>query len=410
MSENNDNVVDEPRYAWVLAAAGCILMALSFGGLGSVGVFLKPMVNEFGWSRGNASMGYTILSLGAAAFGLVWGYVADKWGSRGAIFASTLAMPIALFILSRTESLWQFYLGYFVFGAVGFAAMFSPMMATVGFWFEKHKGIAIGIVAAGGAVGQGIIPFSARLLITDFSWQDAYLFLAIGYLIIGVPVAFIVREAPVRLAARDSASTGSSVETDYPFSPNQAIIWISFAALFCCICMAVPIVHVVPLVSDRGISPEIAASVLMVIMTAGILGRLLGGVAGGKFGAIPAYMFFSFGQTVLAFLFPHVSSLTGTYVLAAIFGVIYSGDMVAILYCSRVMVPPKYAGKALAIGSGMGMIGMGAGGYIGGALYDYTGSYDWSFAAASLFGVVNLIILIAFLKVYRKQSAKVVMA
>ena len=62
-------------------------------------------------------------------------------------------------------------------------------------WFEKNKGIAIGIVAAGGAAGQGIIPFCARLLITDYSWQDAYLFLAIGYLIIGVPVALPCRRS-----------------------------------------------------------------------------------------------------------------------------------------------------------------------------------------------------------------------
>jgi len=81
-----------------------------------------------------------------------------------------------LFMLSRTETLWQFYLSYFIFGGLGFSALFSPVMATVGFWFEKHKGLAIGLVAAGGAAGQGVVPFCAQLLITNYDWQSAFIF------------------------------------------------------------------------------------------------------------------------------------------------------------------------------------------------------------------------------------------
>jgi len=216
-------------------------------------------------------------------------------------------------------------------------------------------------------------------------------------------LALLIREAPARLAARGDANSGSVTESDYPIAPNEAITWTSIAVIFCCICMAVPIVHVVPLVSDRGIAPEIAASVLMVIMVAGILGRLFGGVLGGRIGALPAWIFFSLGQTVLAILFPHVAGLTGTYLLAVAFGILYSGDMVAILYCLRVMVPAEFAGRALGIGSGLGMVGMGLGGYIGGALYDFTGSYDWSFAAASIAGVVNLFILAMFFRRQKRQ-------
>ncbi|MEE8306982.1 MAG: MFS transporter, partial [Gammaproteobacteria bacterium] len=305
MREQDKLVIHDPPYAWVVAVASFGLMGLAFGGLGTVTVFLKPMVSAFGWSRGEASMGYTVISLSAAILGLFWGFVADRWGCRWATVVAALAMPVAFLFLSRTETLWQFYLAYSIFGGFGFAALVSPVTATAGFWFEKRKGLAIGLVSAGGAVGAGAVPFCARLLITDYGWQNAFMILAICYLAIALPLVLLIREAPARLAARGSTSPGSTGNTNYPIASNEVISWIAPAALFCCVCMAVPLVHVVPMISDRGLSPQIAASVLMVLMTAGIIGRILGGVSGERFGALPAYMFFSLGQTALAFLFPH---------------------------------------------------------------------------------------------------------
>ena len=87
-----------------------LLTALSFGGLGSVGIFLKPMIAEFGWSRGETAMGYSSLSIAAAVMGIVWGFVADRWGSRAVSFVGYLSMPLALYMLGQTEALWHFYL------------------------------------------------------------------------------------------------------------------------------------------------------------------------------------------------------------------------------------------------------------------------------------------------------------
>jgi OFA family oxalate/formate antiporter-like MFS transporter len=73
----------DPIYGWVIVFAAFILSALSFGGLGSVGVLLKPMIEEFGWSRGETAMGYTMLSLAATVFGIFWGLAADRWAAVG---------------------------------------------------------------------------------------------------------------------------------------------------------------------------------------------------------------------------------------------------------------------------------------------------------------------------------------
>ena len=77
-----------------------------------------------------------------------------------------------------------------------------------------------------------------------------------------------------------------------------AVAWISAAIIFCCICMSVPIVHLVPLLTDRGISLNSATQVLMVLMFSGAFGRVLGGRLGDTIGALPAYMLMSLGQTI----------------------------------------------------------------------------------------------------------------
>ncbi len=404
----------DPVYGWVMVGVVFLLTALSFGGLGSVGIFLKPMIAEFGWSRGETAMGYSSLSIAAAVMGIVWGFVADRWGSRAVSFVGYLSMPLALYMLGQTEALWQFYLFYFIFGGFGFAALWGPLVATVGFWFEHRKGLAIGLMAAGGAAGQGLIPYIARLLITEHGWQSAYEILGLGYLVLALPLVLAVREAPARLAAMaasgDDADDGAAARAEYPVAPREALAWISAAVVFCCICMSVPIVHVVPLVSDRGIAPETAASVLMVLMLAGILGRILGGVLSDRLGALPAFMLLSFAQTVLVLWFPFVESLQGTYILSIAFGIAYSGDMAIIIMCMRVMVPAAMAGRALGIAGFFGMLGMGLGGYQGGVLYDLTGDYQWSHASAALAGVINLIILSLFLVRRNRLMAKPVAA
>ena len=163
------------------------LTALSFGTMGSISVFLKPLSNEFGWTRANTAFGYTVASLGSAFFGIIWGYIADKYGTRLFGFFATFFMVSCLFFLSKQNNILHFYALYFCFGAFGNAVVGSPLYANVGFWFKKNPGLAIGITAAGGAAGQGLIPLLSTYLIKAYGWQDAYMYLSYIYLLIMAP-------------------------------------------------------------------------------------------------------------------------------------------------------------------------------------------------------------------------------
>ena len=390
-----NNISDrDPGYAWVMVACVFILSALSFGTLASISVFLKPLALEFGWSRGQTSFSYTVISFSSAVFGVFWGYIADKYGTRWFGIVAAIMMSLSLFLLSKQTNIYHFYGFYFLFGAFGNAMVTSPLFANVGFWFRNNPGLALGITAAGGAVGQGLIPYFSGIIIETDGWRAAYYFMAIIYLAIAIPAALFIRESPWREQARTSTE---EEPRDFPLSEKEAITWLCSAVIFCCICMSVPIVHLVPLLTDAEFTIEFATSVLMVLMFCGAFGRILGGKLGDMIGALPAYMLMSLGQTVSVIWFPYVTNPIGLYLLAAFFGFTYSGVMSSILVTTRMVVSAKFAGRANSLGSFFGWTGMGMGGFFGGYFFDLYGDYFWSFAFASFMGAINLLILLRFL-------------
>lgn len=401
---------EKPSYGIVMVAIAFTLSTFAFGGLGSVGVFLKPLSQEFGWTRAQVSFGYTAMALSSALSSIFLGVVADRFGARRIALMGSVVMFLAMTLLSTMSYLWEYYLYYFLFGSLGFSAVGAPLMASVGQWFTDKRGLAIGVVAAGGAFGQGLFPFIARLITSGYGWEMAYLVLGIVYLVLGLPLALMVRESPVRQAAIRNPEDHSAPQDHYALTPRTVILWLGVAILFCCQCMAVPIVHVVALVSDMGFDPETAASVFLVLMIAGVFGRVAGGGLCDYLGALRTYALMSLGQTVLAVWFPHIANLFGLYVLAVVFGFFYSGVMTSLIVNLQTLTPPRMTGRAMGFGTFFGMIGMGLGGFMGGYLFDLTDSYDVSFAYATAAGVINLAILFAFSIRLNKGTSKIAAA
>lgn len=388
------------NYGWVMVLVVFVLSGLAFGSMASISVFLKPVSLEFGWSRGQTSFAYSIASFASAAFGVIWGQVADKYGTRWFGFAGAICMSLVLLALSSLDSIFQFYLLYFLFGAMGSALLFSPLYANVGFWFRENPGLALGLAASGGAIGQAFIPHLSGILIESSGWKAAYIDLAIIYILIALPISFLIKESPWRISARTDSE---QEETDFPLSEKEVVAWISFAVIFCCVCMSIPIMHLVPLLTDKGFSVEFATSVLMLLMFCGAFGRILGGMLGDYIGALPGYILMSLGQTVFVIWFPHLISPSTIYIMAALFGFTYSGVMSSILVCTRMMVSAKYGARAMSLTSFFGWIGMGLGGFLGGYFFDIYGDYIWAFTFAGISGVINLFILFLFTLYIRKK-------
>ena len=389
------------NYGWAMVLVVFTLSGLAFGSMASISVFLKPVSLEFGWSRGQTSFAYTIASFASAAFGVIWGQVADKYGTKWFGLAGAISMSLTLLALSSLDSIYQFYLLYFLFGALGSALLFSPLYANVGFWFRENPGLALGIAASGGAVGQAFIPHLSGILILSYGWQSAYIYLALIYISISLPISLLIKESPWRVDARSDAI---SEERNFLLSEKVVVAWISFAVIFCCVCMSVPIMHLVPLLTDKGFSLEFSTFVLMLLMICGAFGRIFGGMLGDYIGALPGYFLMSLGQTIFVVWFPHLVSPLGIYVVAALFGFTYSGVMSSILVCTRMMVSAKFGARAMSLTSFFGWIGMGLGGFLGGYLFDIYGDYTWAFTIAGISGFINLIVLSFFFLQIRRKS------
>ena len=393
------------NYGWVMVLVVFVLSGLAFGSMASISVFLKPVSMEFGWTRGQTSFAYTVASFSSAAFGVMWGQVADKFGTRWFGFVGAICMSLTLFLLSYMDSVFQFYLLYFLFGAMGSALLFSPLYANVGFWFKENPGLALGLAASGGAIGQAFIPHISGILIESSGWKSAYMNLAFIYIATALPISFLIKESPWRISAR---SDDNQDDRYFALSEKEVVSWISLAVIFCCICMAIPIMHLVPLLTDQGFSLEFATSVLMVLMVFGAFGRIFGGILGDRIGALPGYILMSLGQTIFVIWFPDLISPTIIYVMAALFGFTYSGVMSSILVCTRMMVPANYGARAMSLTSFFGWIGMGLGGFLGGYFFDIYGNYNWAFTFAGLSGVINLIIL-SFFFLYIRRAERLVL-
>jgi MFS family permease len=394
--------IDEHPYGWTIVAVATTCLALGFGANITVSVFMKPFEDEFGWFRADISMAYSMLTVGAAAGGIVWGSLSDRIGAQRIGFLGAFAISIGLIALRWQSALWQLYLLYFLIGALGFACLFTPMVALSGLWFSKRKGLAIGIVTAGGAIGQGLVPYVARLAITEVGWRDAALYLGLGYFVVLVPLMFLLRPPPA--AGQASDRPGSANGNLWGLPHTTTIPWLGLAGPFCCICMAVPLVHLVPLGIDLGCSPQTAAGLLLSLMISGVFGRLFFGWLADRIGGLPAYFLASLAQTSVVFWFTQTASVPMLFQLSVLFGFGFAGVMTCLLICAREAAPLRISGTAMAVVSTAAWIGMGIGSYQGGYFYDLSGSYVLSYGNAAIAGIANLAV-VAALVWYRRRHA-----
>lgn len=400
MSTVGKDRFSEHPYGWVIVAVATVCLALGFGANITVSVFMKPFEEEFGWLRADISMAYSMLTVGAAIGGLVWGSLSDRIGAKSIGFLGAMAISAGLMALRWQSDLWLLYLVYFLIGALGFACLFTPLVALAGLWFNERKGLAIGIVTAGGAIGQGVVPYLTRHLITELGWRDAALYLGLGYLIVLVPLLCLLRPAPVTAQPSDGVNQPDSNLWGVPHAIT--IPWLAIAGVFCCICMAVPLVHLVPLGIDLGCSPQTAAGLLLSLMIAGFFGRLFFGWLADRIGGLPAYLFASLAQTSVVFWFTQTGSVATLFQLSVLFGFGFAGVMTCLLICAREAAPLRISGTAMATVSTVAWIGMGLGSYQGGYFYDVSGSYVLSYGIAAIAGIVNIVI-IALLMWYRQH-------
>lgn len=392
----------EPAYRWIIVIAAASILAVSMGQLvNGLSVFFIPLEQEFGWPRGSVALINSIGLVGLALGGIAMGRIADRVSIRKICLFGSLALGACVLLASGANALWQFYVLFFIAGALGGGSLFAPLIALVGNWFRTGAGLAIGIASAGQAVGQGGVPFASSFIIDLLGWRGAMATLGILTVLILAPLSFVVKDPP----GRSTGSAFAQSETPVPLPLGVVVVWLSAAVLFCCTCMSVPLMHLVPLIQGRGISAPEASSVLFLMLIAAIMGRAAFGRLADMVGAIPAYMTASLWQTVLVFGFTQIGDLSLLYIFAPIYGFGYAGVMTGLLVTTRDLTPAARRATATGVIMAFAWLGHGLGGFQGGFFYDLTGGYELGFANAAFAGIINLIIVGSLFVTIKRRSS-----
>lgn len=387
-------LTSQSSYRWIIAFASAAILVVAMGIMvNGISVFTIPLQAEFGWPRASIALINVSGLIGLAVGGVIMGRLADTSDTRKICLFGSFVLGICMLLSSQAATLWHFYVLFFFAGFLGAGSLFAPLIANTGNWFKTGAGLAVGIVSAGQALGQGGIPFGSSFLISSLGWRGAFIGLGLVTLFFLIPLSFLIHKAPVSAAGASDQNSSLLDQSPVPLPTNLVIAWLSVGVIFCCTCMSVPLMHLVPLIQDRGFSPEDASSVAFLMLIAAIAGRVSFGKLSDIIGAVPAYLAASLWQALLVFFFIKFESLTGFYIYAVIFGFGYAGVMTGLLISVRALTPVSRRASALGIVLVFAWMGHGIGGYQGGFFFDETGDYTRSFANAALAGILNLIIV-----------------
>jgi MFS family permease len=385
-------------YGWIVVAASALIVCIGMGALFSLGVFLKPMADDMGWSRGAIS---SVALLNWIAMGLgsfVWGALSDRIGTRGVAVAGGLLLGLGLVLSSQVRALWQLYVtfGFLVGFAVG--AFYAPLTSTATKWFTARRGLAVALVSAGIGVGILAIAPLARALTSLWDWRVALLVIGdLAWLVI-VPVALLIREQPGDVGA---VAMGGSGGGDPEYSTRDVLaapqFWaIALTHFACCAAHSGPIFHMVTHATDQGIGAMAAATALGVSGLASIAGRVGGGVLADRVGIKPTLLAGLALQAVMVVLYLVVRDVGLFYGLSIVFGVAYGGVMPLYALVTREYFGERVMGAAYGAVFLVSTLGMGIGSYAGGWLYDRLGSYAWLYGGSFLVGAVAVMLALTF--------------
>jgi predicted MFS family arabinose efflux permease len=288
MSESNfikvtsvDNRQDEGALAypgWRVAIASGLGVLVSFGSLlvYTFGIFLKPVTEEFGWSRQSASLAFGVAAIMIAICSPPLGYLLDRVRARRVILPCVAIFGCAFASLALlTRHLWHLYLIFAILGAVGSGTAHLAYTRAVSTWFDRHRGMALALVMTGGAVGAIVLPPAAQALIQSLGWRGAFAILGALVLAVGLPVVVpLVREKPGVDLERRVETEGVSVAQ----AMRSRAFWILMVVLFLfSIGQNGAMTHLSALLTDRGIAAHDAAIAVSLLGAASLVGRLVTG-------------------------------------------------------------------------------------------------------------------------------------
>jgi len=406
-------------YGWYILASSFVILFFNSGARVSFGVMFKPMIAEFGWNRGSISLAFFVNMAFYALSLTIAGRFYDRYGPKWVIVISTIFLSAGFTLISLVDSLWQFFVYYGILAAIGLGGTsVSLIAALMSKWFVKWRGLAISLALSGNSLGQFALVPLFTIVTLWYGWRSAYFSIALIMFVVNIILALLVIKGdPDGLGLRPfgGGEKANGGEAQTPSSENLRDLnlreamrtrsfWLFLIVMFVCGSGDFLVsIHLIPFVTDYGISPITAGNMLAWFGLMSLAGIMVAGPASDLIGnKIPIALTFLL-RVLLFLLILKYQNLTSFYIFAFGFG---------FTYLITAPLTPTLIGRLYGI-SHIGLIsgfittvhhlGGGFWAYMGGVIFDQTGGYRLAFILSAMMAAVA--VFCSILIVERRHEA-----
>ena len=391
-------------YGWLVAAsASGIQFANAATAIGILTVFVIPMSEEFGWNRTEIAGATSLGSVLGAALAPFSGRLVDRFGARVILVGGGLVVVVGCLYLSMAQALAGFYVAFTMVRIADQGLIQIGASVSVGKWFLRRRGRAVGLVFFGGSFGMIVMAPAVQFVIANWDWRAAWVALAIVMLCIGViPSALFVRRQPedmgLVIEGEDDRPrlrpTREERQTPLGEVVRTPAFWVILVSLFLgSVAISGVGLHLVPHLTQQGLSPTAAVAAVSVMAIAGAVAALAAGVLAERVSPKLMLMLAYLLGAVSMWTLINADTLTETYLFAVMQGCLGTG----VNTLAPMMWASYYGRRALGGIFGMSraaqVFGFAVGPLASAIVYDSAGSYRGAFIGLAVVAIMASLLL-----------------
>jgi len=395
-------VIDSPS-AWLRLGVAVAISTIGGVGMWSIMVALPAIQAEFGVSRADATLPFTMVMFGFAGGGVVMGRLADRFGIAVPLGIGTVALSAGYLATGWASSLWQVAIAHGLLIGLGCSASFGPLMADISHWFTRRRGIAVALAASGNYFAGTFWPPVVQHFITTSGWRATHIGIGLFCLVTMLPLVLAMRRRIEDDHSDAASESAARRQAEMPFSPRTLQVLLCIAGVGCCVAMAMPQVHIVAYCGDLGYGVARGAEMLSLMLAFGVISRIASGFIADRIGGVRTLLLGSVLQGVALFLYLWFDGLISLYVISALFGLFQGGIVPSYAIIVREYFSPREAGTRLGLVLMATLLGMALGGWMSGLIFDLTGSYRAAFLNGLGWNLVNVSIMTWLLQRSRRR-------
>jgi MFS family permease len=388
-------------YGYVVVILGFLIMMVAAGLWDSFGVFIKPLLADFGWSRAMVSSSYSLSFLIYGLMGVIAGGLTDRFGPRLVLTICGLFLGAGYLLMSQISSLWQIFLFEGVFIGIGMSGLYAPLLGMVARWFVKRRGLMTGVVLAGLGLGQFAAPPVISRLIDSYDWRFSYILMGIALLVIVVVSTQFLKRDPSQKGLKPYGEVeihhSSSESSSKAYSLKEATrTWQLWVMLLIKLCfgyyMFSFVVHIIPHGIDLEISSVSAANILAISGAGVVVGNFVMGQVVDKIGPRKVFLVCFVAALAMMLWLTLAKELWMLYIIGFVVGLANGGNMTSDSPMGVRLFGLRSIGSIVGASSGTFAIGAALGPICTGYIFDTTGSYQLAFFIAAAFCVFGIIL------------------